>query len=251
MRVCGVGWGGAGTVSLILSALPRTLLPPSWHCSGKRTSIMLQIETSAALDNLAAFMSLPDVDFAFVGPGDLGFSMGLITRDTLLGFQKAPEMRWALKHIVDTSVAAGKIAGGFTRGGDPSTLLAAGFSMVSLGADCFEIVNGAQSIMTGAVSGPAGGSEKSPAPGLEATVRGWQRGRSVLIPTMGVLLTDVLPTLAWHVMSIKGPFAAPPRLNLPAVMPADLSAVADIDAQVPPAAASGQPAPEVTTKEPV
>ena len=48
----------------------------------------------------------------------------------------------------------GKVAGGFTRGGDPSTLLKAGFSMVALGNDTFDLTGGASSIMTGGISTP-------------------------------------------------------------------------------------------------
>lgn len=42
-----------------------------------------------------------------------------------------PNVR-CFRYIVETCTAAGKIAGGFTRGGDPSSLLSHGFALVGL-----------------------------------------------------------------------------------------------------------------------
>ena len=92
------------------------------------------------------------MDFGFVGPGDLAMSLGLATRDSILGYMKADELKWCFKYIVETCTAAGKIAGGFTRGGDPSTLLSHGFAMVALSSDLLDAMTGAQSIMTGAAT---------------------------------------------------------------------------------------------------
>jgi len=44
-----------------------------------------------------------------------------------------PNVR-CFRYIVETCTAAGKIAGGFTRGGDPSSLLSHGFALVGLSA---------------------------------------------------------------------------------------------------------------------
>ena len=89
-------------------------------------------------------------------------SMGLLTRDSILGYMKADELKWCFSYILETCTAAGKIAGGFTRGGDPSSLLAHGFSMVALSHDLLDAMTGAQSIMTGAVR--AGGVRSRPRP---------------------------------------------------------------------------------------
>jgi 2-keto-3-deoxy-L-rhamnonate aldolase RhmA len=91
--------------------------------SSKTTAVMFQVETSACIDALAEICRQPEMDFAVVGPGDLAMSMGLLTRDSILGYLKANELKWCFSYILETCTAAGKIAGGFTRGGDPSSLL--------------------------------------------------------------------------------------------------------------------------------
>ena len=91
-------------------------------CSRKRTQIMFQLETSAMIDNLDAICTIPEMDYGFIGPGDLWMSMGLHTRDSMLKFGQADELKWCYSYIVETLKKNGKVAGGFTRGGDPSTI---------------------------------------------------------------------------------------------------------------------------------
>src|SRR5215468_3968492 len=117
----------------------------------KKSAVMFQVETSACIDALAEICQQPEMEFGVVGPGDLAMSMGLLTRDSLLGYMKSDELKWCFSYILETCTAAGKIAGGFTRGGDPSTLLSHGFAMVALSHDLYDAMAGAQSIMTGAV----------------------------------------------------------------------------------------------------
>ena len=117
----------------------------------KKSAVMFQLETSACIDALEEICQQPEMEFGFVGPGDLAMSMGLVTRDSMLGYMKADELKWCFSYIVETCTAAGKIAGGFTRGGDPSSLLSHGFAMVALSHDLLDAMVGAQSIMTGAV----------------------------------------------------------------------------------------------------
>ena len=153
----------------------------------KKSAVMFQVETSACIDALAEICQQPEMDFGVVGPGDLAMSMGLLTRDSILGYMKADELKWCFSYILETCTAAGKIAGGFTRGGDPSTLLAHGFSMVALSHDLFDAMAGAQSIMTGAVS--AGGVPVKTAPNL-TRLRKWSRNPSKLVPTAGFMLQN-------------------------------------------------------------
>ena len=117
----------------------------------KKSAVMFQLETSACIDALEEICQQPEMDFGFVGPGDLAMSMGLVTRDSMLGYLKADELKWCYSYIVEICTAAGKIAGGFTRGGDPSSLLSHGFAMVALSHDLLDAMAGAQSIMTGTV----------------------------------------------------------------------------------------------------
>ena len=165
------------------------------------------------------------MDYGFIGPGDLWMSMGLHTRDSMLKFGQADELKWCYDFIVTTLRRHGKVAGGFTRGGDPSTLLRAGFSMVALGNDTFDLMNGAASIMTGGLIL----QPKPTEPGLER-LKGWTRAFSRLNPTPKFLLSEMVPTLARHMWTVKGPSAPKDALlKLPAVMPPDVSKVADME----------------------
>jgi 2-keto-3-deoxy-L-rhamnonate aldolase RhmA len=203
------------------SALSRT----------KKSSVMFQIETSACVDALGEICRQPEMEFGLVGPGDLAMSMGLLTRDSILGYMKNDELKWCFRYILETCTAAGKIAGGFTRGGDPSTLLAHGFSMVALSADVFDAMAGAQSIMTGAVS--AGGFPVKTAPNL-TRLRKWSRNASKLIPTLGFWCTTLIPAVLAHLWSVKG-WGASPTLVLPKVMPANVRGTIDMEKDQPPA----------------
>lgn len=203
----------------------------------KRSALMLQLETSACMDVLEEICRQPEMDFGFVGPGDLAMSMGLATRDSLLDYMKADELKWCFKYIVETCTAAGKIAGGFTRGGDPSSLLAHGFAMVALSHDLLDAMAGAQSIMTGSVR--VGGATVKTAPGLTRLKR-WSRSASRLIPTTGYMFTTVLPTVLSHLWSVKR-WGASPKLVLPKVMPSNVRGVTDME-QEKPSASSPRPA---------
>jgi 2-keto-3-deoxy-L-rhamnonate aldolase RhmA len=191
----------------------------------KQTALMFQLETSACMDALEDICRQPEMDFGFVGPGDLAVSLGLATRDSLLGYMKADELKWCFKYIVETCNAAGKIAGGFTRGGDPSTLLAHGFAMVSLSSDLLDAMTGAQSIMTGAAT--IGGAKVKTAPGL-TRLKKWSRNASKLIPTVGYACSTVIPTVISHMWSVKG-WGSRPTLVLPKVMPANVRGTADME----------------------
>lgn len=193
----------------------------------KKSALMFQLETSACMDALEEICRLPEMDFGFVGPGDLAMSMGLVTRDSMLGYMQADELKWCFRYIVDTCTAAGKIAGGFTRGGDPSSLLAHGFAMVALSHDLLDAMGGAQSIMTGAVR--VGGARVKTTPGLTRLAK-WSRNASKLIPTVGYTCSTVIPAILSHLWSVKG-WRRSPTLVLPKVMPASVRGTADMEAE--------------------
>lgn len=203
----------------------------------KKTAVMFQLETSSCMDALKEICKQPEMDFGFVGPGDLAMSLGLATRDSVLGYMNADELKWCYRYIVETCNAAGKIAGGFTRGGDPSTLLAHGFAMVALSHDLMDAMAGAQSIMTGAIR--VGGVPVKTGPGL-TRLRKWSRNASKLVPTTGYILSTVIPTIISHLWSVKG-LGASPTLVLPKVMPANVRGTADMESEAPPAADSRRP----------
>jgi 2-keto-3-deoxy-L-rhamnonate aldolase RhmA len=191
----------------------------------KKTAVMFQLETSACMDALEEICRQPEMEFGIVGPGDLAVSLGLMTRDSMFGYMKADEVKWCYTHIVDTCTAAGKIAGGFTRGGDPSSLLSHGFAMVGLSHDLLDASAGAQSVMTGGMA--FGGAFIKTSPGL-TQLKKWPRNRSKLVPTAGYVCSTVIPTVIWHLWSVKG-WGASPALVLPKVMPPDVSGTLDME----------------------
>lgn len=191
----------------------------------KKSAVMFQLETSACMDALEEICCEPAMEFGIVGPGDLAVSLGLMTRDSMFGYMKADEIKWCYTHIVETCGEAGKIAGGFTRGGDPSSLLSHGFAMVGLSHDILDASVGAQSIMTGGMA--FGGAFQKTAPGL-TQLKKWPRNKSKLVPTAGYVCSTVIPTVIWHLWSVKG-WGASPNLALPKVMPADVSGAVDME----------------------
>ena len=190
---------------------------------------MFQYETSECIDNLHANSNRPELDFCFVGPGDLAMSCGLHTRDAVLGMMKAVEMQWMYHEIVDKVTACGKIPGGFTRGGDPSMLLKHGFRTVCIGADIFHLMMGSESIQTGGITIPA---PMKTLPGLSTIKR--KRSYSRLVASNGFLFGEMIPAVLGHLLSVK---TGKPRLNLPKCMPASFSGVTDMEATAPAAPA--------------
>lgn len=227
-----------GSAEDVKEAIRHCRFPPQgdrvWNGSAlaraKRSAVMVQIETSACIDALTEICALPELDFCVVGPGDLAMSMGLLTRDSLLGYMKADELKWCFSYILETCTAAGKIAGGFTRGGDPSTLLAHGFSLVALSHDLMDAMMAAESIMTGAIR--AGGVPVKTAPNLTGLVK-WKRNPSKLVPTTGFIGTTLVPATLSHLWSVKG-VGAKRTLVLPKVMPASVRGVLDMEKTPPP-----------------
>jgi len=218
----------------------------SYLSTHKKPLLMFQLETSKCIDNLKEMYDIPEVDFGFIGPGDLAVSMGLLrTRDGLPEMMNSPELKWCYKYIVDTVNRAGKVTGGFTRGGDPSTLLQAGFAMVALGHDGMDAMAGCELIMSGASTIPA---VKGP-PGLTTKVK-YSRNASKLIPSMPSIYgcTKFLPSILGHVLSVKNSKAP---LLLPKLMPKDVSHDSTVDMEKAVSGGASGGASEVAVRAPV
>jgi 4-hydroxy-2-oxoheptanedioate aldolase len=67
--------------------------------------LILQIETLAAVDRIDAIAAVPGVDALFIGPADLGMSIGRT------GGMADPEVRGLVERAIKAIVAAGKPAG--------------------------------------------------------------------------------------------------------------------------------------------
>ncbi len=101
------------------------------------------IETATALENLDGIASVPGIDAIYVGPADLGISLGLGP-----GPDNAdPAFQDALQRIVATCKANGIAPGIHCVPGLVQTRLAQGFQMVTATSDLGAIVAGARNAL--------------------------------------------------------------------------------------------------------
>jgi len=103
--------------------------------------LLVQAETSTALDNLEAICAVDGVHGVFIGPADLAASMGH------LGAPGHPEVQAAIDKAIRTIVASGKGAGTLT--GDPALArryLKLGASFGAVGIDVILLAQGARKL---------------------------------------------------------------------------------------------------------
>jgi 4-hydroxy-2-oxoheptanedioate aldolase len=94
--------------------------------------LLVMIETVEALGNVDAIAATPGVDGLFVGPVDLGLSLGLPLDFT----GTAPAVMEATDRVVAAAKGAGKFAGSVSSGADHAAeLVRRGVAFVTLGAD--------------------------------------------------------------------------------------------------------------------
>jgi len=107
------------------------------------TSLSVQIETDAAVQNARAIAEVDGVDAVFVGPSDLAASMGL------LGQQEHPDVTASVEHTIAEVRAAGKPAGvnAFTPG-TARRYLDAGASFVLVAADVSILARATEKLAT-------------------------------------------------------------------------------------------------------
>lgn len=93
-------------------------------------SLTVQIESAAAIQDVAEIVNVDGVDAIFVGPSDLAASMGL------LGQQNHPDVVKSVLHAIHVGVSAGKPVGvnAFVAE-DAERYIQAGASFVAVGAD--------------------------------------------------------------------------------------------------------------------
>jgi 4-hydroxy-2-oxoheptanedioate aldolase len=73
--------------------------------ANERSLVVCQIETAAGLDALDGICAVPGVDVVFVGPTDLGQSLGVV------GQREHPDLVAAIDRIAETVLEAGKVFG--------------------------------------------------------------------------------------------------------------------------------------------
>jgi 4-hydroxy-2-oxoheptanedioate aldolase len=80
-------------------------VPGYFEAAGAELCLILQIETLAAVERIAEIAAVDGVDALFIGPADLGMSMGRT------GGMADPEVRAVVERVVKAITAAGKPAG--------------------------------------------------------------------------------------------------------------------------------------------
>ncbi|MGH8189830.1 MAG: aldolase/citrate lyase family protein [Rhodanobacteraceae bacterium] len=122
--------GVRGVGSSLARASRWNAVPDYLHAASGEICVLVQAESTMALENLAAIAGVEGVDGVFFGPSDLSASMGLI------GQSGAPAVRKAVCDGIRTVRGTGKAAGVLTS--DAALVkeyLATGATFVAVGTD--------------------------------------------------------------------------------------------------------------------
>jgi len=102
------------------------------------------IETTQALDNLDAILSVEGLDAVYIGPTDLALSLGCRPNMD----DPEPPVRQAIAHVLDRARAHGVVAGIHNFGTEAALQrVAMGFQFVTIGSDARFIAAGAQQVV--------------------------------------------------------------------------------------------------------
>ncbi|MFC0384601.1 HpcH/HpaI aldolase family protein [Muricoccus vinaceus] len=103
------------------------------------------IETKEALDNLDAILDVPGVDGIYVGPTDLGISLGILPP---LMDREEPEMLRTYERLVRAAADKGLVAGiHCTSGAYVKRMHEMGFNFATMGSDVIAMVAGIRAQM--------------------------------------------------------------------------------------------------------
>jgi 4-hydroxy-2-oxoheptanedioate aldolase len=110
--------------------------------AASRITLIVQIESSAALANIDAIAATPGIDALFIGPADLAASLGH------LGNPAHPDVQAAIVHAKQRIDAAGKPAGIFALSAqDARQRIDERFRFISIGTDIGLLLKGAQALI--------------------------------------------------------------------------------------------------------
>jgi 4-hydroxy-2-oxoheptanedioate aldolase len=123
--------------------------------------LLVMIETTLGLENVAEIAATPGVDGLFVGPVDLGLSMGLPLDWT----GSSPEILAAVDRVVAACARAGCLAGTVSSSAEHAAeLLQRGVSFITLGADAGYVMAGVARDTATLAALRAAGSHAAPVP---------------------------------------------------------------------------------------
>lgn len=108
----------------------------------ERVTLIVQIESRAALENIDAIAAVDGVDALFIGPADLSASLGH------LGNPGHPEVQQAITQAKEAIDRAGKPAGIFALSADDAQArMAQGYRFLSIGTDIGVLSRGATNLL--------------------------------------------------------------------------------------------------------
>lgn len=108
----------------------------------KNLSIVVQVETQEALENLEAIASVGGIDGVFLGPSDLSASMGF------LGEPAHPDVQRKLHWCVDCLLELGKPAGILAADAEAAKRYATwGYRFIAAGVDAIMLVRAADQLL--------------------------------------------------------------------------------------------------------
>jgi 2-dehydro-3-deoxyglucarate aldolase len=131
--------GGVRSYGPIAGFLPRDP-----EVLARRALLLPMIETQAGLTAVREILAVPGIDGVYVGPADLGLSLGLGTSQ----FPASPELEPALRAVADAARSAGKIAGIHAiseRFVERYTML--GFGLMTLGTESSFVAAGVDRVL--------------------------------------------------------------------------------------------------------
>lgn len=97
--------GNRGMGAVLARATGFGSVPDYPHTANAEMCLLVQAESAAAVANIDAIAAVDGVDGVFVGPADLSADMGYP------GQPDHPEVEQAIDHLIERTVAAGKVAG--------------------------------------------------------------------------------------------------------------------------------------------
>lgn len=115
---------------------------PAYLARANRDLLLaIQVETRAAVDHLDDLLGVDGLDMVFVGPGDLGCSLGIAD-------PASPELRQIVTSVLERSKAAGRLTGVFAAGAqDARHWRGLGTDLVVLGSDLMWLARGVQGVL--------------------------------------------------------------------------------------------------------
>ncbi|MCQ1946054.1 HpcH/HpaI aldolase/citrate lyase family protein [Arthrobacter sp. zg-Y1116] len=124
--------------------------------AAESVTLLVQIETAAAVENVEAIAAVDGVDGLFIGPADLAASMGH------LGQQEHPDVIAAVEHCIRMVKAAGKPVGVNAFGeATARRYIDAGVDFILVGADVALLARGSEALAAKFISAADDGARAS------------------------------------------------------------------------------------------